>query len=1447
MPGKRREWIKKITKWLFELPAENNKKNTSQKNDVIPKKTTQLPPKENQAQEKVENKPLTPLAKACEIFLDAWQKEGLARDLFVQEEELEETLKSLDKDFREDLIEWLYQVCKEPLVLKELAVIIKRGCVTGTDNIKAIRAFSYLSIFVNSKSTDLLVNDFQEVKREKKEIEHQIIQESKKAELTNKKIVNTPITSLIPISYLELSTRTFNCLKRNGKDNLIDLTGMQKQDFLYLKNFGESSFIELIEQLKAKKIDFPIQQGETSLLSNSQEIDSNYSDSSINNDEISEKSNIPISSLGLDIRVYNALKRHGINNILDLIGMQEEDFLTIANFGADSLINLKRKLKDIDIDLPICISNIGDDINLDIENIVHAQKSSEPIIDEQSCWLELQSIVKEANKKNGRFEDSLKEFIRFSKEFGSENQINFLASSFNNILLDIDILLSYQELEEKEILIDNFSLIKPILLEKLLAHENIKSAAFWNKKLNNTLSNKGKSWIFYLLRCSNNTFQSIGHKFKISRERVRQVSLKVEKLIEVKPINFSKQVEEFNKHKNYLIKKAAIDSWIEKLNRLPIRTDERCQQKELNKIWEELIQNNLLERVEVYKYFSINITKEEFDYHYDFICSTSEQAGNGYWQNFDHLKEFIYRHAEALGEPSLMPMQRTLPGRVRGVVQRYGGQSKVAKKLGLIYQGQLVSDSGGRRYWTDEKLKELISDTNIFHEQDVDLMPNYGQILEFFEAQTEEKYRNKKPNSAIAALTNMGNLHWMEVAKRFDKKFQTGLSQKAVSVGLIKAFVRDLGDHLGALSPSELYVLFQAQGISRKEQEKFSRTFDVLIDAVQSGMVNKKDLEDWSNNVDVPSIKELLDLGGEIKKESSKEEKEALLLERRSKTLQDEFRYQESFNLDEITKDDLPNLDPLRTLRALDKAAGVIENSGTDIDHVEFLKAKATAKLWDACFADETTLINGLRSGQLEKDTYSEEVRTSFLEEFEGARNLQIPPSYQFRDLRGRPRDPKLMQRLVAFRLQRDKRLLNLSGTGTGKTLSAIFSAQVCSCKRIFITCPNGVIGSWEKTFKSAYPEAVIHTRPDQWLLPELDQDTHVVIVNHERFQDRFAESLLSFCVNFRTDFLVIDEIHQSKRRTSGTSSQRRRLLTEFIRISSNINPDLHVLGLSATPVINNLYEGRSLIELITQQQIEGVTEDVDLNSCMNLYQQFVINGIRMNPGQLPRTDIVLKEVNATNLLPEILYATRNRTYHEVERLLVKPKIEVLGECLKRGSKTVIFITLIQNTLKPICDWLQKEKYSFSVFTGDEKEASEAGFKDSLDEFIHGKTEVLVASVQCAGTGVDGLQSVCNRAIFFQLPWTSSEFEQTIGRLDRDGTEFQSVKVFLPITNIHLPNGDQWSWCQSKLDRIRSKKDIAKAAVDGEMPDAASMITPQEASKYWLKWLRRLEEKSNSS
>jgi superfamily II DNA/RNA helicase len=288
---------------------------------------------------------------------------------------------------------------------------------------------------------------------------------------------------------------------------------------------------------------------------------------------------------------------------------------------------------------------------------------------------------------------------------------------------------------------------------------------------------------------------------------------------------------------------------------------------------------------------------------------------------------------------------------------------------------------------------------------------------------------------------------------------------------------------------------------------------------------------------------------------------------------------------------------------------------------------------------------------------------------------------------------------------------------------------------------------------------------------------------------------------------IVIDEIHQSKSRKENTTSQRRELIKEFIRISSNLKEELKVLGLSATPVINNLYEGRSLIELVTEKTLDDVRGD-DINSCMNLYQHFILNSIRMNPGNLSRTQIIKKDIDTSNLLKNIIEIHNSPKlvkYHDLERLFVLPKLRILDEVIEEGVKTIIFITLIKGTLIPITNWLKNKNKKFSVYTGDDKDASEEGFVDSLDEFINGDTEVLVATIQCAGTGIDGLQSVCNKAVFFQLPWTSTEFEQSVGRLDRDGTEFDSIDVFLPVTYLELPNGDVWSWCESKLDRISSK------------------------------------------
>lgn len=60
-------------------------------------------------------------------------------------------------------------------------------------------------------------------------------------------------------------------------------------------------------------------------------------------------------------------------------------------------------------------------------------------------------------------------------------------------------------------------------------------------------------------------------------------------------------------------------------------------------------------------------------------------------------------------------------------------------------------------------------------------------------------------------------------------------------------------------------------------------------------------------------------------------------------------------------------------------------------------------------------------------------------------------------------------------------------------------------------------------------------------------------------------------------DFIVIDEIHYAKQREAGTlMSKRKRLVQGMVLEAAKKNSDLCVLGMSGTPVINTLQEGKS-------------------------------------------------------------------------------------------------------------------------------------------------------------------------------------------------------------------------------------------------------------------------------
>jgi hypothetical protein len=61
----------------------------------------------------------------------------------------------------------------------------------------------------------------------------------------------------------------------------------------------------------------------------------------------------------------------------------------------------------------------------------------------------------------------------------------------------------------------------------------------------------------------------------------------------------------------------------------------------------------------------------------------------------------------------------------------------------------------------------------------------------------------------------------------------------------------------------------------------------------------------------------------------------------------------------------------------------------------------------------------------------------------------------------------------------------------------------------------------------------------------------------------------------------------------------------------------------------------------------------------------------------------------------------------------------------------------------------------------------------------------------------------------------------------------------VPLTYAEV-NGQRWSWCASKMQRLRFKKSIADAAVDGVVPEG-HLRTPAQAYQDVIAWLERLE------
>src|SRR5262249_1934944 len=385
-----------------------------------------------------------------------------------------------------------------------------------------------------------------------------------------------------------------------------------------------------------------------------------------------------------------------------------------------------------------------------------------------------------------------------------------------------------------------------------------------------------------------------------------------------------------------------------------------------------------------------------------------------------------------------------------------------------------------------------------------------------------------------------------------------------------------------------------------------------------------------------------------------------------------------------------------------------------DEEAVEFLIASANAKIWKHAYFEEGAAI-----AQAEKFTgegYAEQVRTRFLEDYRQAKTLTIPESYAFR-VNGELAPPNLMQRHFAVRVRERKRVGNWSGTGAGKTLAAILATRVVGSELTVVCCPNSVVDGWRQAILDIFPDSLVATKtfdPDRgagfrpaggqeasWKLAPREAHRYLVL-NYEAFQQpESAERVRAFVEREVIDFVIVDEIHYAKQRTVEDISRRRQMVAALTSLAGERNPDLHVLGMSATPVINNLQEGKSMVELVSGVAHDELDTRPTVPNCMKLHQRLVTLGIRWMPAYDLGYEQREIEVDCRAFLDEIRALGHSGTPLALEQVLTRARLPVIREHIQ--PKTLIYTHYVQGIDRLLRDALVEDGWKVGFYTGEDK------------------------------------------------------------------------------------------------------------------------------------------------
>ena len=431
--------------------------------------------------------------------------------------------------------------------------------------------------------------------------------------------------------------------------------------------------------------------------------------------------------------------------------------------------------------------------------------------------------------------------------------------------------------------------------------------------------------------------------------------------------------------------------------------------------------------------------------------------------------------------------------------------------------------------------------------------------------------------------------------------------------------------------------------------------------------------------------------------------------------------------------------------------------------------------------------------------------------------------------------EPNLMQKLSVVQLMKNRVYANWCGTGAGKTNSALIASRETKSKITVIICPNSVKESWVKAINKVYPNnsnILVYNKISD--IKEFNRDIfNYIIINYEKFSINnknqgkpMIDKLLSLN---KIDFICVDEIQFAKACNDEQSSNRRECIKYFRIEAEKQNPNIYVYGMTATPVINNIGEAKSLIELITGKEHPEIGTTTTLMNCHQANKWLHIIGFRFIPNYGINVDEKFIDINGEDIVDDIVNA---RTFIDIESILVEKKIDSIIDELTQG--TIVYCQYKKEIMNKVIKKLNEHNIKFLKYTGDESD-EERGI--NKDKFIKKEVDILLATSPIS-TGVDGLQEVSNKIVVISYPWTGAEWDQLIGRINRQGSLFDKVEIIHPHVYIPLYSGEEWNYDKRRWNIIKNKKTLSDVVVDGNL-DA---IYKLNKSKFVKQILNEIKE-----